>query len=467
MIVTDADINTSCEKLDLIVNPGENFDIVKRTVRTGERRFAVYFIDGLIKDDPVRQMLDALFGCGIPSGAAGISEICERCVPASEIRLCRDYNEAARELLCGKTLLLCDGSEDCAVIDCRRYPQRNVSEPENDKVLRGPRTGFCETMTVNTALIRRHIRDPRLVMKLRTVGDSSRTDVAICYLRGRADEKYAEKLDRMICGIKTDSLTLGAQSLSECLIRRKWYDPFPKIRYTERPDCAAAHLLEGKVLIITDNSPNVMILPAAIFDFIQESDDYYLPPLIGSYFRTVRCLVSFLTMLLSPLWYLLISYPGAVPRWLSFIIPKENTGLPVIVQLFILEFAVDGLKLAALNTPSMLSGSFSIIGGLILGDFAVRVGWFIPDTILYAAFVAVANFSQPSYELGYAFKFLRMLLLALTAIAGVWGFAAGLIIAAALIALNETVGGKSYLYPLIPFDAAAMGRHLVRRKKKK
>ena len=123
---------------------------------------------------------------------------------------------------------------------------------------------------------------------------------------------------------------------------------------------------------------------------------------------------------------------------------------------------MDGLKLAALDAPSMLSGSFSIIGGLILGDFAVRVGWFVPDTILYMAFVAIANFSQPSYELGYAFKFLRLLLLALTALFGVWGFVSGFVVFIVLIAANRTVGGKSYLYPLIPFDGRALLRHMIR-----
>ena len=281
-------------------------------------------------------------------------------------------------------------------------------------------------------------------------------------MNGEADQDYVARLDSLISTLDVGSLTLGAESLAERLIKRRWFDPFPKIRYTERPDCAAAHLLEGRVLVLVDNSPNVMILPSAIFDFIQESDDYYLPPLVGTYFRTVRCTVFFLTLFLSPLWYLLISYPQWIPEWLSFIKVHDHAGMPIIAQLFVLEFAVDGLKLAALNTPSMLSGSFSIIGGLILGDFAVRVGWFVPDTILYMAFVAIANFSQPSYELGYAFKFLRLLLLALTALFGVWGFVSGFVVFIVLIAANRTVGGKSYLYPLVPFDGRALLRHVIR-----
>ena len=399
--------------------------------------------------------------------AENVSAICRTCVSGAEVTELCGYGEAVTALLSGMTLLFCDGAEGCACVDLRKYPERTVAEPENDKVLRGPRVGFTETLTVNTALIRRHIRDPRLVTAAHTVGKVSKTDVVVCYMEGRADDAYVKRLSDMIDAAETDSLSMGSESLAECLIKRRWYNPFPKIRYTERPDCVAAHLLEGRVAVMTDNCPSVMILPTSIFDFIQETDDYYLPPPVGTYFRAVRCAVSFLTLFFSPLWYLLISYPDFIPEWLSFIRIREQAGLPVIAQLFVLEFAIDGLKLAALNTPSVLSGSFSIIGGLILGDFAVRVGWFVPDTILYMAFVAIANFSQPSYELGYAFKFMRLLTLALTALFGVWGFCAGAAVFVILITSNVTVGGKSYLYPLIPFSPRALGRHLIRPKKKK
>jgi stage V sporulation protein AF len=283
---------------------------------------------------------------------------------------------------------------------------------------------------------------------------------------GVADKEYLKKLQSAIDGVKTDALVLSSQSLAECLIKKKWYNPFPKIKFTERPDCAAAHIIEGKIAVITDNSPAVMLLPSSIFDFLQETDDFYLPPLVGTYLRAIRCTVFFLTLFLSPLWYLLISYPQWIPPWLDFIKVQEQAVMPVVFQLFVLEFAIDGLKLAALNTPSMLSGSFSIIGGLILGDFAVRVGWFVPDTIFYMAFVAIANFSQPSYELGYAFKFLRLLILALTALFGVYGFISGFVIFLSLIATNKTVGDKSYLYPLIPFDAKALRSLIIRRRKR-
>ena len=464
----DKDINKSISKMDGLTHINKSFDIVRRDITVCGRRCAVYFIDGLTKYDTVQHVKDTHIQRQekMTADMNGLLSFCSGCVSYIEVRPVYGYDTAVSELLSGVSVMLCDGIDGAVCMDCRKYPCRGIEEPENDKVLRGSRVGFTETLTTNTALIRRYIRTPSFITSPHRVGYDSKTDVIVCYIKGEADENYVKTLEDMIDKINVGSLVLSSQSLAECLIKNKWYNPFPKIKFTERPDCAAAHLLEGKVVVITDNSPAVMILPSTIFDFIQETDDFYLPPLIGTYLRFIRCSVFFLTLFLSPLWYLLISYPQWIPPWLDFIKVQEQAVMPIIFQLFVLEFAVDGLKLAALNTPSMLSGSFSIIGGLILGDFAVRVGWFVPDTIFYMAFVAIANFSQPSYELGYAFKFLRLLTLGLTALFGIYGFVSGFLIFILLIATNRTVGGKSYLYPLIPFDGRALSTLIVRKRKK-
>ncbi len=462
------DYEKNAEMLESILCPDESFDVVRRNITVCGKKFRMYFVDGLIKDETMLRIMDTLMGLQKLEGKSGtdMQSFLDTHIPYVEAETCDDENKAVASVLSGMTAMIGDGLNGAALIDARTYPVRSVTEPENDKVLRGSRVGFVETLVFNTAMIRRHIRDPKLRVKIKSVGTSSKTDVAICYVDGIADGKYVKEIEKQIDAIKTDALPLGTQSLAECLIKRRWYDPFPKIRYTERPDSAAASLMEGNIIIVIDTTPHVMILPTSIFDFLQEADDYYLPPLVGSYLRIIRAILFFGTMIISPLWYLLISHPEHIPEWLEFIKVQENPGLPIILQLFLLEFAVDGLKLAALNTPSVLSGSFSIIGGLLLGEFAVKVGWFVPETILYTSFVALANFSQPSYELGYAFKFMRLLLLALTALFGVWGFAAGLLVTVILVAVNKTVtGSRSYLYPLIPFNAKAMGRLLFRMKK--
>ena len=171
-------------------------------------------------------------------------------------------------------------------------------------------------------------------------------------------------------------------------------------------------------------------------------------------------------MLPACLRYLFIKNPQYVPEWLNFILPQELGRLPVIVQLLLVEFIIDGLRMASMNTPDILANSLSVVGGLILGDFAVDIGWLIPEVILYMAFVGIANFAQRNYELEYAFKFMRMILLILTALFNIWGFVGGIILIIVLLATNKTVNGKrSYFYPLIPFNMHSLLSMIFRVKK--
>jgi stage V sporulation protein AF len=333
-------------------------------------------------------------------------------------------------------------------------------------VIGGPRDGFVETLVMNTALVRRRIRDPRLTMKHFDIGGSSHADIVVCYMEGVAKAEEVSLICEKIKTARPKSLTAGAQSLAESLIKRRWYNPFPKIRKTERPDCAAAHVLEGSILVFCDTSPEVMIFPTSIFDFLEETDDYCFPPLTGTYLRLVRLSILLLSVVSTPLWYLALENALILPPWLAFVVPEDPGALPIIAQLFIAEIAIDGLKLASMNTPSILSSSLSIVGGLILGDFAVGVGWFCADVILYMAFVSIASFAQQNHELGYAFKFMRMMILALVAILGAWGLMIGIALLAAFVCTNETVFGKrKYLYPLFPFNKRVFLKHFFRIQK--
>ena len=444
----------------------ESFDVLKKTLSLKDGELTLYFIDGFAKDTNLQKlMMHFLSLKKLPSSA---KLFIDEALPYIETEVTSSVDLMIRTVLSGGTLLLGSSFGAAAVlIDTRTYPARETAEPEGDRVMRGSRDGFVETLIFNTALIRRRIRSPLLTMQHFTVGSDSRTDVVLCYMADRADARYVSELSKRLRSIKTDSLVMGHESLKECLISHRWYNPFPKIRTTERPDAASAQLLEGSVLIIIDNSPEVMVLPSTIFDFMQESNDFYFPPLTANYIRILRYFVFFITLILTPTWYLLLQYPQALPDRLVFIIPKERGVLPIFVQLLLTEFIIDALRLASLNTPSMLNNSLSVVGGLILGDFAVEIGWLIPEVILYMAFAAIANFTQRSYELGYAIKFLRILLLTLTALFGIWGYVCGFIIIAILIATNSTANGKrNYLYPLIPLDIKALGRVIFRAKKK-
>ncbi len=459
--------------LDKTLRVSENFDVIKKIIKIGRDELTLYYIDGLIKDAELSKLmthflsLKSLTSDDAQTGISVAQNFLDCHLPYVEADATDKIDTLIQMFMSGACVML--GStfgSSAIIIDARTYPARETGEPEGDKVMRGARDGFVETLIFNTALIRRRIRNPNLTMKYMTVGESSRTDIVMCYMDGVADPEYVKLLSEKLSSIKTDSLTLGHESLAECLIRKKWYNPFPKIRYTERPDSAAAQLLEGSVIIICDNSPEAMVLPTSIFDFMQETNDFYFSPLTGTYIRLVRHLVFWLTLFLIPFWLLLVNNPELVPEWLSFVLPKERGRIPIVAQILIAEFIIDGLKMASLNTPNMLSNSLSVVGGLILGDFAVSIGWLIPEVILYMAFVAIANFTQRSYELGYAFKFLRILLTVLTAIFSFWGFAVGCLVTLILLATNKTVGGKrNYLYPLIPFNGRALLSIFIRIKK--
>ena len=444
----------------------ESFDVLKKVLAVGDGEITLYFVDGFVKDTVMQKLMMNLGSLKkMPKGAA---EFMREAVPYVETDVVEDLDLMITSVLSGASLLVGSalGAEGI-LIDSRTYPARETAEPEGDRVMRGARDGFVETLIFNTALIRRRIRNPKLRMQYMSIGEDSRTDVVISYMADRADLRYVEWLKGRLRSVKTDALVMGSRSLVECLIPRRWYNPFPKIRTSERPDAAAAQLLEGSVLILVDNSPQVMILPSTIFDFMQETNDFYFPPLTGTYIRWVRYTVFFLTWILTPLWYLMTQNPEGVPEWLRFALPDETGKLPIFIQLLLVEFIIDALRLASLNTPDMLNNSLSVVGGLILGDFAVEIGWLIPEVILYMAFVAIANFTQRSYELGYAIKFLRIGMLTLIAFFGVGGFWIGVVGSLVLVVTNTTLNGRrNYLDPLIPFRPRALLSLFVRLKKK-
>lgn len=443
-----------------------SFDLVVRELTVAERPAAIVFVDGFIKDGTMAKMLQFFASVtaedreALPNAAA----FAARFVPYTEVETSTDADAVVTAVLSGQLAFLPDGYDEAILIDVRTYPVRSVDEPEVDRVLRGSHDGFVETLVFNTALIRRHLRDPRLTMEYLQIGSVSHTDVVMCYMDGVAPERHVKKLRERLRAITIPNLAMGQESLAECLYRKQqWYNPFPRVRYTERPDAAAAAVAEGRILVIVDNSPAVMILPSAIFDFVQDTNDYYFPPLVGTYLRLVRMLVFLFTLFVTPVWFLLITNPDSIPPWLDFIRIAEPNTVPVIWQLLMVEVMIDAIRMASLNTPSALNNAFSVVGALILGEFAVSAGLFVSEVLLYMAAVAVATFTQPSFELGYSFKLFRIAFLILTALFGGWGFASGLILMAAILATTRTALGTSYLYPLIPFDWVAMKRLLLRR----
>ena len=451
------------DRISRLLRIDKSFDMIERHLTVCERDMCFFYIDGFVKDGESLRIMQYF----LSQKQIGSAEELEKRIPYVEVELTKDIDKIIFAVLSGQTAILAESFSNTAILlDLRTYPARSTEEPESDRVMQGARDGFVETLVVNTTLIRRRIRDPRLTMEHFSMGGSSKTDVVICYVDGVADKEVVDEVKRKILSVRPKSLTLGYQSLAETLIRSGWYNPFPKIRTTERPDTASAQLLEGSVIVICDTSPQAMILPTSIFDYLEETDDFYFPPLTGSYLRLVRTLILLLSVVITPLWYLSIEYSGLLPDGLAFLVPDEPGALPIILQLFLVEVAIDGLKIASMNTPDILSNSLSVIGALILGDFAVDVGWVCGDVILYMAFVAIANFAQQNHELGYAFKFMRMMILGLVYFLGIWGFVAGILLFLFFVSTNRTLSKKHhYLYPLIPFNLKDLGRLIIRQRK--
>lgn len=444
----------------------ENFDIIIKRIEIAGRKATIYCIDGFVKDEMFEKMLEYLAKLTQldMQEVETADDFIDRHITYIETSVEAEISKFITFILSGACGMLVDGFDKGIIIDCRTYPARNVQEPESDKVLRGSHEGFVETVIFNTTLIRRKIRNTNLTLKSFQVGTESKTDVIVCYLDDAVNKKQLDILTKKLNSIKVKGLPMTQESLKECLIPGQFWNPFPRVRYTERPDTAAACIFDGNIIILTDGSPSAMIIPTGIFDFIQDINDYYFPPLIGSFLRFIRGVVFVLSLLFIPAWYLITEYHTALPDFLKFMLIEEPNDVPIIAQLLIVEFVIDTLRLASLNTPSALSNSFSVVGALVLGEFAVRSGWFVSEVVLFMAFVAISNFTQPSFELGYAIKLSRTFILILCGLFKIWGFVIGTLIILVVVATTRTLDGHTYLYPVIPFNKGALRSLLVRRQ---
>ena len=449
--------------LDELLGVGRCFDMISRDLCVGGKRARLWVVDGYGDDAVIERMLSFWLALETVDDAPTMQAFIERYVTFGEVNTERDLKTAVTNVFLGKMLLLIEGYDACALIDAKQFPARGVEEPSSGKVLRGAHDGFIETLVVNAALLRRRIRDPQLTLEGHKVSDRSRADVVLCYLENKVDRGLLDEVRQKLAKIDVRSISMSQESIAEAMMGKgQWWNPFPKVRYTERPDAATACVMEGDILVLVDNSPAAMILPTHFFDFVQEANDFYFPPLVGTYLRVLRVVVFLLTMFITPVWYLLVKDPSRTQAGLQFLAIDSDYSVPILAQLLLAEFIVDLLKLASLNTPDVFSNSFSMLGALVLGDFAVQAHWLVPEVLAYMAFVAISNFAQPSYELGYAFKLLRVALLLVTAAFDVWGFCLGVVGIFVLLCTTKPLVGKGYLYPLVPFNGKALLRLLVR-----
>lgn len=373
-----------------------------------------------------------------------------------------DLDKVVERVLSGFIALFVDGEDEAILIEARTYPGRQPEEPELEKVLRGPRDGFTETLIFNTALVRRRLRDPNLRTEVLPVGRRSRTDVAMVYIRDVANERFVSEIRDLIKRIKVDGLPMAEKALEEFLTgRKKWWNPFPVVRYTERPDIAATHLLEGHVVLMVDTSPVAMILPVTFFHHVQHAEEFHQDVTVGIFFRLVRYLALLIAWIGTPVWVALALSHDILPQSLELIGPKDPGRVPLFLQFILGELGVELIRMALIHTPTGLSTSLGIIGAILLGELATKVGLFSSEAVLYVALSALGFFAIPSHELAAAVRLMRLGMLVLV---GVWklpGLFIGLLLNFLLLLRTQSFG-VPYLWPLIPFNGPALLHVLIR-----
>jgi stage V sporulation protein AF len=459
------DIKKNIELMKQILPIDKSFDVIAREIIIGARDACLIFIDGFIKDEIMIWILEALQSMKEDEfGKDVIKQLIKTKIGYIEVEAIKDIKKIESLVLSGAVVLFVDGENEAILIDVRQYPVRTPEEPDLEKVTRGSRDGLVETLIFNTALVRRRLRDPNLIFDIRSVGTRSRTDVVIAYIEGLVDEKLLSEVQDRITNIDIGALVMAEKTLEELIVKKRWYNPLPQVKFTERPDVVAAHLMEGHIAIIVDTSPSVMILPATLFHFTQHAEDYYQNITVGTYIRWIRFLGMLSAFILLPLWLLLVFNKQYLPEFLQFLGPRESTPIPLFIQFILLEFGLDLLRISSIHTPNALTTSLGIIGGLILSEFAVDVGLFVPETVLYMALAGIGTFATPSMEFSMAIRIFRLLLLILTGLFNIYGFITAIII---VFIITYSTGsfkyGKKYTWPLIPFEWKPLSNILFRK----
>ena len=453
------EVNT--EQMKSRLGIGISFDIVERTIEIGGRKAAYYFVDGLIKDKVTTDIFAILQGIEreelVPNS---IRKLMGKYIPYFEVDTVDTLEKAVEWVMSGPLVLFIDQEETAIVIDVREFPTRGIAEPDLEKVTRGSHEGLTETIVFNTAMIRRRLQDPNLRFEIQKVGTRSRTDVAVGYICDLADPKMTATIKDRIKEANLDALPMGVKSLEELIVKSPW-NPIPRVRYTERPDVVIAHLLEGHVVVLTDTTPMAMILPVTAFHFFQHAEEFFQSATIGTYLRWIRAVAFLIATILPPLWLALYLSAASLPPSLHFIGPKETGTTPIWLQFLLLEVGIDLIRMALIHTPSALATSLGIVGAILLGDLAVSVGLFVPESILYTAIAAIGYFAIPSIEFAYAVRFYRYLLLILASVWQLPGLALGLLAGFILLATTRSIG-LPYLWPLIPFHGPSLMRALIR-----
>ncbi|NNV05681.1 spore germination protein [Geobacillus sp. C56-T2] len=444
------------------IGVGTSFDLGVRKIRVLNREVHIYYCNGLCDTQYIIELLKQIVRVNDDERQESQAwKIIENRLVHQQVSPVMSLDEAVDKLLSGLIIVLVEGESTGFAVDVRSYPGRQPQEPDTEKVVRGARDGYVENIIVNTALTRRRIRDERLRFEMLQVGERSKTDVCIAYIQDVADPGLVELVKKELQQIRVDGLTMGDKTVEEFLVKQG-YNPYPLVRYTERPDVAATHLLEGHVLIMVDTSPSVIITPTTFFHHVQHAEEYRQSPGVGTFVRWVRFLGILSSLFLLPLWVLFVLDPSLLPEPWAFIGPNKQTNIPIVVQILLADFGIEFLRMAAIHTPTPLSTAMGLIAAVLIGQIAIDVGLFVPEVILYVAVAAIGSFATPSYELSVANKISRLALVILVALFHVPGLVIGTTVYLLWLVSIRSLN-TPYLWPFIPFDPAAFMQIIVRR----
>lgn len=435
-------------------------DIVAREFRVGveqNHRMYVAYVDGLadrnlVHDHILRPLLlEARLIAPDPGNIKRkLFELTsEGALSASDIKEKDNLDEGVLAVLSGDTIMLIDGVSEFIIISTRGWPLRGLSEPAGETVIRGAREGFIETFRVNTVLLRRKIRDPKLKIKGMQLGERTKTDIGIAYMEDIVNYKVLEELENRLETINIDGIL--ESGYVEQLIEDSWFSLFPQVQYTERPDLVARALLEGKVAIIIDNTPMALIVPATFNDFLQSPEDYYERWWVSNLIRWIRLFALTITFTLPAVYIAIASYhPGIIPSNLAIFLAgtRETVPFPVFVEALTMEVTFELLREAGVRLPSQIGATIGIVGSLIIGQAAVEAGLVSPIMVIIVALTAISSFAVPSYNLTISFRLLRFVAMLAASFLGLYGLI--LVVIATLIHLSNIKSfGVPYLTPIV------------------
>ena len=438
-------------------------DVVYKEFRVGKEQqweFALIFTDGMVDKDFINEaILNSLMvhAREIPPETPILVDklfqlVRYGTIPAMEIKEGEYLEDAIKGILTGDAILFINSSEKFLILGAKGWPTRSVSEPNTEALVRGPRDGFTETFRVNTALVRRRIRDPRLKIKQLQVGTRSKTDCGILYIDDIVMDDLVLEVYRRLKTIDIDAIL--ESGYIEQLVEDNYLSPFPQVRATERPDEVAAALLEGRVAILVDNSPFALIVPTTLNSLFQSPEDYYDRWFISSILRMIRYIASVLSLILPSLYVAVTSYhPGILPMKLVLSIAATRQGIPfpALLEAILMEATFELLREAGIRLPQPIGSTIGIVGGIVIGSAAVEAGIVSPIMVIIVAITAIASFSIPNYALSVGLRMLRFGLILLSGVLGLYGLVLGLLLVLGHMSRLKSFG-VPYMSPFVSFN---------------